>query len=84
MKDKPMSADDNFSYVETPREAAARYLDRAVSEICKALALHCMEDEVELRMELFHIGEELCQKRIDIGGIPKKPFGIPFKKLEAK
>lgn len=75
--------DESISYIEAPRETAARHLDKAISEISKALALQCMESETELRMELFHIGEELCQQRISIGGIPKRD-GIGFGKLPAK
>ena len=73
----------DISYVETPNEAVARHLDKAINEISKALALQCMEKETELRMELFHIGEELCQQRIAIGGIPKRN-AIGFEKLPAK
>ena len=72
---------EDISYVETPNEAVARHLDMAISS--KALALQCMEKETELRKELFHIGEELCQQRITICGIPKRE-GINFGKLPAK
>lgn len=82
-KPKSGTLSDNYSYVETPHEAAARYLDRAINEISMALALDCMKNEPELRMELFHIGEELCQQRINIGGIPDRNE-IRFGKLEAK
>ena len=74
---------EDISYVETPNEAVARHLDMAISEISKALALQCMEKETELRKELFHIGEELCQQRITICGIPKRE-GINFGMLPAK
>lgn len=82
-KPKPGTLSDNYSYVETPHEAAARYLDRAINEISTALALDCMKEEPQTRMELFKIGEMLCQKRIQIGGIPDKNE-IRFGKLEAK
>lgn len=74
---------EDISYVETPRESVSRHLDKAINEICSALSLQCMENETELRMELFHIGEALCQQRIAIGGIPKRD-GIGFGKLPAK
>ncbi|MBR3796486.1 MAG: hypothetical protein IKK34_10775 [Clostridia bacterium] len=74
---------EEISYIETPNEAVARHLDKAINEICSALSLRCMENETELRMELFHIGEALCQQRIAIGGIPKRD-GIGFGKLPAK
>lgn len=73
----------DYSYVETPHEAAARYLDHAIGEISMALALDCMKGEPQLRLKMFQIGQELCQYRIDIGGTPK-PGAIAFGKLEAK
>ena len=82
-KAKNDPVNDNYSYFETPHEAAARYLDRAIGEVSMALGLDCMRGEPELRMELFHIGEELCRQRIKIGGVPK-PGEIRFGKLEAK
>ena len=82
-KAKNDPANDNYSYFETPHEAAARYLDRAIGEVSMALALDCMKGEPELRKELFHIGEELCRQRIQIGGVPDRNE-IQFGKLEAK
>ena len=74
---------EDISYMETPNEAVARHLDRAINEICGALALRCMENETELKRELFHIGEALCQQRIAIGGVAKREE-IGFRKLPAK
>ena len=73
---------ENYSYVETPYEAAARYLDKAMLQVDYARSLKCMKETPELRRELDTLYEELRQRRLRY--MPEPTAGWPrFGKLEA-